>query len=344
MASAQEYQQTVKVLIITDGKPGHVNQSLGLVFALQRILKASGTQLLALLCPPLSVGQCIQIGLGFANHETLLKPCSEQIERLAKNEEEVGRRAIPFGALDNISLVIGAGHGCHMTVLSVARSLNAKSIVLMKPSLPSVWFDFCLVPAHDKPASARHIIETQGAINRVHYEGQQKQLQLFLIGGPSNHYHWQPEKVLQQLGDVIQHDAAIEWQLVSSRRTPAEFVDAIKQRFPELRVIQPNDVSSSWLAENFPLVQQCWVSSDSVSMVYEALTAQARVGVIELEPVKKRGQVSRVASGLKLLSEAKLITVFSDWKLHSEFHPLKGDGFNQADTAGQELLARGLLT
>ncbi|NIO88165.1 MAG: nucleoside-diphosphate sugar epimerase, partial [Candidatus Aminicenantes bacterium] len=63
--------------------------------------------------------------------------------------------------------IIGAGHGTHFPMLCAQRARGGKTIVIMKPGLPYSWFDYCLIPEHDKPPRKKNIITTRGAINTI---------------------------------------------------------------------------------------------------------------------------------------------------------------------------------
>ena len=53
----------------------------------------------------------------------------------------------------------------------------------------------------------------------------------------------------------------------------------------------------AWLVETLARAEQAWVSADSVAMLYEALSAGARLGVIDV-PVKRRDRISAIAPAL----------------------------------------------
>ena len=65
-----------------------------------------------------------------------------------------------------------------------------------------------------------------------------------------------------------------------------------------------------WLSERLASAAQAWVTEDSVSMVYEALTANAATGVLSV-PAKRE---SRIARGIAALSRDGLVTRFADWQ------------------------------
>jgi mitochondrial fission protein ELM1 len=64
------------------------------------------------------------------------------------------------------------------------------------------------------------------------------------------------------------------------------------------------------LPERLASAAQVWVTEDSVSMVYEALTANAATGVLAV-PARR---ASRIARGITALTRDGLVTRFADWQ------------------------------
>ena len=71
------------------------------------------------------------------------------------------------------------------------------------------------------------------------------------------------------------------------------------------------DVTSDSLASRLSSATQVWVTADSVSMLYEALTAGAVVGVIEL-PLKRPKRLNKLTRGLLDLREDNQIHLFHE--------------------------------
>lgn len=297
---------SLKVLIISDGKPGHYNQSLGLAEAMQR---QHSVQLTIEQCAPLSFGQNLRLRLGLASLEKL---CPQAL---------------------NADFVIAAGHRCHFSLWALSRAVGAKAVVLMQPSLPLSCFDYCIVPEHDGlKSNRRNVIQSRGALNRVVYQGEEKSQQFILLGGPSKHYHWDEAGIVSQLQAVLLSNAET-WKLVSSRRTPESSLALIAEALPQLTIVRPDDVASDWLARQMPSVQRCWVSPDSVSMVYECLTAQAEVAVLALEPMLKQGEPSKQAKNIQQLSQQGLLANGAEGLTPTE-------DFNEAERCARQLLSR----
>ena len=208
-------------------------------------------------------------------------------------------------------LIIAAGHATHLALLFLARKYHARSVVLMKPSLPMAWFHLCIVPAHDfKTIPNRHnILVTQGALNRVAPPDPIARTgHIILIGGPSGTHGWDGETLLQELAAV---STGGNWQLTDSRRTPAGFVHQIKTRLPHIEILPHQDTGPEWLPATLDTAAEVWVTEDSVSMVYEALSSGASVGLLETPRTQPN---SRVLRGLEVLISQGLLTPFADWE------------------------------
>ncbi|MCA1925486.1 MAG: mitochondrial fission ELM1 family protein [Thiobacillus sp.] len=293
------------VWIVGDGKPGHLNQSRGLAEALARIVPAAIHELAAL--------PAWQAGLAWLFGRT------------------------PAPALPKPDLIVGAGHATHLTLLAAGRATGAPTVVLMKPSLPRGWFDFVVVPAHDQVKANARTFVSQGALNRIapvlNPDPVCSQRGLILVGGESRHFEWNSDAVATQIRSVVTRLPELRWTLTTSRRTPDDFVSRLP-RFAALEVVPHTATSPDWLPARLAESGTVWVTPDSVSMVTEALTAGAAVGVFDL-PVNPK---SRVGWALADLADARRITRFIQWCAHGTLYP-NTQPLAEADRCAAWLLA-----
>lgn len=288
---------------LTDGKPGHMQQTLGLVQALAR----------------LSPCECVDIDL---------------------RGEKVGLRDVllkrfpPGVARKRPDLVVGAGHATHLALLAARRTTGAKAVALMKPSLPARFFDLVIAPAHDGLAEGPRVINTLGVLNPMRGGEKKPGSLLFLVGGPSKHVRWDDAVVLAQVAAVVATLApGAPWRLTDSRRSPPALSAALRERYGER--FQPHgDCPPGWLAERLLSTETVWVSEDSVSMVYEALTAGCRVGLLQLPA----GRDSRIARGVAHLVATGRVTPFDAWQGTQLLAPAQV--FNEAARVAPLLLQR----
>lgn len=269
------------VWAFTDGKPGHENQTRGLIAALTARV-------------PVDV-RWIKV-----------PPYSSVLTNL------MTKRFLPGAALPSPDYLIGAGHRTHLPMIAARRARGGKSIVLMKPSLPRVWFDLCVIPEHDN-VSGGNVLTTRGAINVVQPGRKSEQTGLFLIGGPSRHHGWREKEIVVQIEEIVRRAPGLQWTLTTSRRTPPSTTRRLRELSAKnFKVVPFADTGPQWLPEQLASTTLAWVTEDSVSMVYEALTAGCATGLLAV-PARRRGR-RKLEQGLASLTQDNLVTRFADWQ------------------------------
>jgi hypothetical protein len=221
-------------------------------------------------------------------------------------------RRLPVGAgMPAPDLVIGAGRRCQWPVLAARRARGGRTIYLMKPQLPVRCFDLCLIPRHDRPRANPRIIVTDGVLNDMQVPTRRPDRTLLLIGGPSDHFAWDESALVAQIQALV--DAAPEktWVIADSRRTPPATSAALQQLAGDHVTVVPfREAERGWLVTELARSDIAWVSADSVSMIYEALTVGAAVGVLEV-PAKREDRISGIAADL---AARGLVTPYRNWR------------------------------
>jgi mitochondrial fission protein ELM1 len=282
-----------------DGKAGHEQQSEGFINALEKNYPI----------------QCIKIDL----------------------------RQHPVGVMDWLlkrlpdypmpHYVIGAGHSTHLALLTAKRITKAKAIVLMKPSLPTSWFDYALIPEHDKPTASSNVLVTQGVLNTIEPSSQQHPNKgLMLLGGPSKRHGWDEISLVKQMLLVLNVNPHIQWQVSTSRRTPEHTLLEVRHIAPHAKVWSADETPQGWIAQQLQQASQVWVTEDSISMIYEGLTAGAQVGVLAVPRLQK----DRITQAVDELAANGQLVLFNQWQQHKKMAdtPL----FCEAKRAAQWLL------
>lgn len=288
-----------------DGKAGHRNQVCGLTEALARL---AGCELLDVVLSDHQKG-LRSLWPGTQSHLRQL-PCPD--------------------------LIVGAGHGTHVPMLMARRRFGGQVVVLMKPSLPLRFFDLCLVPSADGVQERENVLCTTGALNRiVPSTALDSRKGLILLGGPSDHFLWSTDLVLEQVGEVIRKSPGIQWTLTTSRRSPGNLVSQWSAMGLQGNLIPVEDTGPQWLPEQLKQAGTVWVTADSVSMLYEAITAGGQVGLLEL-PNRKD---TRVARGVSVLIAKRHVQPLSAWR-QKGFEGLDGLRLNEANRCAVFLLNR----
>ncbi len=290
----------------SDGKAGHDNQTRGLAEALAR-LRSVETHTLNPLPPWIALGGLL-------------------------GGRQPGWRQPPAP-----DLLLGAGHRTHLSLLAARRIRGGKVVVLMRPSLPLGLFDLCLIPEHDTPPARPNVLATRGVLNRIQPSATlDSQQGLLLIGGPSVHFGWDDARLHQRIAAIVAADPTIRWTLTTSRRTPSSFLEGLSgMANARLTIVPVAATGPDWLPAQLARAGQAWVTADSVSMVYEALTVGAAVGVLDI-PQKRSNRISR---GLDRLVADGWVTSFADWQQRLHLHRPTSI-FNEADRCARWIAER----
>ena len=216
-------------------------------------------------------------------------------------------------------IAIGAGHKTHLHLLAIKRCFNAKIVVIMKPSIPLIFFDLCIIPKHDGIKNGPNIINTQSSLVNFNSNLKKKEnIGLILIGGPSKHYFWDSKTVLEEIYKISKKFKFRKLLLSTSRRTPFDFLDQLNElNISDIKVYEYSKIKSDWLDKHINKVKNIWVTNDSYSMVTEALASGADVDIIDLK-VKQDSKLSKEMKVIKnnikrkipIQNEAKVVAKF----------------------------------
>jgi len=320
-----KYSPQKNILVLSDGKLGHVKQSL----ALCEILKGHW-------------GDKVTVKVVDVRYKTTLLK-----NLLAWGARMVGARLsrglLPYCLTDEsyhsvdsgaYDMVVSAGSSLAAVNVAVALDNNAKAISVMKPGiLPFKKFDAVIVPLHDQASKNPHVVETIGSLNavtpgslkddfselcKVKKELSDCPSSLepkigFLIGGDSKNYFFEKnmlEVVCSQI-KMIQKEKDASLFLTTSRRTSPEITQVLKNNFLndsrcKLFVEAALDNPSGTVGGIFYLSNVIVVSGESISMVSEALSSGKAVVVFKPHAFKENNKVKRF---LDFLSQKDYISL-----------------------------------
>lgn len=194
-------------------------------------------------------------------------------------------------------LILGAGRACALPMLAARRARGGRVVCIMRPQLPHACFDLCIIPRHDGVAPSAHVELSEGPLNPMRPAANREAgLGVILLGGPSRHHAWDEEAMLAQIGRLLAARPDMHWLATDSRRSPAS-LGARLAAHDGLIFFSHRDTAADWLPSLLARAEQVWVSADSVAMIYEALSAGARVGALDV-PVLRADRISAIASDL----------------------------------------------
>lgn len=329
-----------------DGRPGHEKQTLAVVRALERLTRVALT--------------IRTLGTHGTTH--LATQDSHLSKALQGAKPESARRQ------PAVDLLIGSGRRTHLPVLlaKLRSGGRARAICCMTPP-PALrlFFDLCLIPHHDRPPLKKNIMPTLGPPclpENLHRH--QPDRALILLGGldPKSHY-WDQEEIMGQIKALLTGQPDRRWTIGTSPRTPSATADALARLLSDLGASKQRqaaaagenlapppaagnrkpiafapaaDTPPGWVEEQYAINREVWVTADSVSMVYEALSAGCRVGIL---PVRWRRPDNKFQYGLDELQRRGLTLPFAAWQAGASWPPSAPE-LNEAARCGREILDR----
>jgi len=321
----QSDMKPLSVLAFFDGRPGHEKQTRGILDALAGLT-------------PIEIDSVVVSHAPFAYLKNLtiyLLPFLQGI--------------FPGGEFQPFDLIIGSGTHTHVPMLLGKRrqyNLGEKPVRIVTCMTPDKHvfskFDLCFIPMHDQPVEADNVFVTLGPPNPVRFAGNQHgDCGLILVGGVDTKSHvWQSAAIVDMIRIIVAGQAEIKWTVSSSPRTPEETskdLAGLAETMPNLKFFRSEDTPAGWIEEQYAINSRAWVTADSVSMVYEALTAGCSVGIL---PVKWLRQDNKFQRSLNFLTDRGLITDFDDWRQGASLPVLKEKQFNESKRCAEEILRK----
>src|SRR3989338_6102807 len=282
------------VLILSDAKPGHSNQSLAVLEAIKEERAAKGLR------PDHISSTIIEIRYRNSGRENFFLmfsilcrgrlPFKSKLLKWVLSKESYQKIIQTYA-----DIVISCGSSLAALNLLVKHENNAKSVVIMKPPFSSRRFDLVIAPKHDRLKPAKNVFRVRtspslvteeylrisGALFSKYLEGSNGSKRIgLLVGGDTEHLRFSKdyfEKLIQEL-NLYSAESGSVVLATSSRRTPAWADECLKRTFADkarcpLLVIanefNPPDTVGGILA----LSDRVVVSGESMSMVSEAISS-----------------------------------------------------------------------
>ncbi len=278
-----------RALIISDGKPGHYNQSIAL---------------------------CKYLDLDYEMIEVAFKsrPCkalSYFLDRVGIYSEVLFSSCLAPRA-SSIDLIVSAGSSTYYANKLLARKMRRPNIGILHPRGYRLDFSHIFCPTYDHPprqanltelplnlcaADAAFFVEKADAFKALH---QQKQPAAgIIIGGPNAVSELDPKKVQQQLERIFELTEGMERWVTTSRRTPLE-VEALLDTFPfEYKLINSRDPYNP-VPAFIQLCDRLFVTSDSASMMSECASfGSAKVEILMNRQLKQPNKFEELIHGLE---------------------------------------------
>lgn len=306
------------IIAYFDGRPGHEKQTRGVLAALARLTPLAVTERRVDRAGGVSAaGNWLGYLAG-----TVFRRLPEQV---------------PGG-----DLIIGTGTSTHIPLLLAKKQCGARAVTCMTPNWPLARnFDLCFVPRHDRTRPAANIVFTTGPPNPLVYgSGHDPNQGLVLVGGidPKSHV-WNTDDVADRIAGLIEKEPDRHWILASSPRTPEETewrLGRLARDCPTVSFFRAADTRPGWIETAYGQSAVVWVTADSISMVYEALSAGCQVGILPVVWKRNRNKFQRSEN---YLLENRLVTSYETW-LENGRMAERPPRLDEAGRCAEEILRR----
>ncbi len=323
-----KYSWTKRILILSDGKPGHVKQSEGVAAQFRAIDSQYGRPGMEYPTETLEVRfksrahrfmfpwfvlfflPFVQGRLGalkfFFEKETAEKLCDASAD-----------------------FIISAGSSLAPLNLCLARDNRAKSVVILKPVFPFHLFryDLALIPAHDEgliPEKALRILLAPAKMEREDMEDSAASFSSGLKsaerirwsvfwGGSTRRFKIELDETQRafEVLDRVARKLGRDYAVTTSRRTSGEIEGYFKKEVAartecQSMVIAREDTRREVAPGMMAIGQVLIVTEDSVSMISEALRSGKRVVVLQF---KSRALPSKHQRFHRILARESAITL-----------------------------------
>lgn len=306
----------MKVTVFLEGSPGHEKQSLSILEAMQEMTDLDVEKI----------------------HLKKMSPLKRIVSTLGYFNPAVDRCEFDVSESD---VLLGTGSSTHIPLLSCKKKYNIPAVTCMAPDLLfRKHFDLCCIPRHDGVKEAPNILFTEGPpVFKCRGIGRDENAGLILLGGIDASSHaWNDDEIVSHVSDVISSSGNIKWNVSSSPRTPESTIEPIRkiaQTCKNVVFYHYKDTPSGWVEEQYALATYAWVTADSMSMIYEAITAGCCVGVL---PVAWKKPNNKFQLSIERLIAHDFVTLYDkDAGLTLQKNGLI---LNEAARCAREILAR----
>lgn len=320
-----KYANKKRVLVISDGKAGHLRQAEGAAQAIKDYFNSKGEEISLNICE-ISFEKSnfnrfifsLCVNLSTRGMYQLMHWCLKEF--LKKEQYDLLMR-------ESADIVISSGAAVSCINYAVSCLYQAKSVLIMRPSfIKASKFDLLIIPKHDLPRKRKNTVITQGSLNLISEDYLLRNLKDLsrecslskdpgrlrigvLIGGESKGFHYSREivqRLIQQLKDFAQsHNAYL--LITTSRRTPPETERAFEEALKGFEKCELLVIANK---KNFPftvggilgLSQLVVVSPESISMISEAASSGKYIVVFKADSLGRRHNIF-----LKELADKKYI-------------------------------------
>ncbi len=336
-----KYSTEKNILVLSDGKAGHLHSAQSLAKIVKDHLRAKGITAVVNTAAVEFKSHLAGRALTLANclsGKFICQGCLLCLKAFLKRES--------YSQLIKLKpdVIISCGSALVPVNYQLSRESRARSLVIMRPSIFSTRrFDLVVMPRHDCPARRNNVAVIDGALNLIdkdYLKSQARQLVEesraaidvdqpglgVLLGGNTKDFRLEGQTIKDVLGQL--KPLCVKFKIpvlaTTSRRTPEDVEAVVKSElsgfdWAKLVIIANEKNYSSAAGGILGLSKIAVVSGESISMISEAVSSLKHVVVFRspglsarhrmfLENLSGNGHIHLVAPGQLGMTVQRLLT------------------------------------
>jgi len=272
---AQSLETCLSILIISDGKAGHLNQSIA--FAKLKGLKYDVLEI-----------------------QNNIKPLTYLLDYLKIYVNLFGLHV----KQKKYKAIVSTGSSTYYANKFLAKKLDIKSIAIMLPRGFRLGnFDYIIASNHDNPKKLKNIIKLPLSLSFSEPKGyikkRSKESIGIIIGGNNSIFKMDKNTIKKSLDKIIQDYPNHLKYITTSRRTPKEIDDLLENYNFDYEIIYSKNKDINPIADFIDVCSELFITIDSTSMLSEArANSNANINIIELESKKKDTKFHQLAQNI----------------------------------------------
>ena len=279
-----------RILIISDGKPGHLNQSI----AFCKIKDVSY--------------DILEVKFKSKFHKAL----SYLFDKLGYYTDFLFTDYKKYYG-DFYDAVISAGSGTYYFNKYISKKYNKKAIALMLPkSYKYKDFYYIIAQEHDNPVRLDNILTLPLNLSFPREKGYVKKVEgkkslAIIIGGDNDGFDMEHELIKDELDDIFEKYPDYLKYITTSRRTSKEIENLINEYKFDYKLIYSEEPNINPIGDFIAVCDEFFITTDSTSMLSEVrANSNAIINIVDLDSKKENTKYHRLVKIIEDMDDEKV--------------------------------------
>ena len=279
-----------RILIISDGKAGHLNQSI----AFCKIKEVSY--------------DILEVKFKSKFHKAL----SYLFDRFDYFTDILFDEYKRY-YFDFYDAIISAGSGTYYFNKYIAQKYDKKSIALMLPkSYKFKNFYYIIAQEHDNPIRLDNILTIPLNLSFPRQKGYIKKVEdkkslAIIIGGDNDVFTMEHELIKDELDDIFEKYPDYLKYITTSRRTTPEIESLVDEYEFDYKLIYSREPNINPIGDFIAVCDEFFISADSTSMLSEVrANTYAKINIIDLDSKKENTKFHRLVNIIEDMDDEKI--------------------------------------